>query len=169
MRTLNSLENLKTDILKEDFLIEEINISNFLSNLDTVEKETTGKLGIYFFIKNNEVIYVGQTEDDLFIRLRSYKYLSNKKDRAVIEYLRKHGSQNIHLIVYTLDPNTFPISETEIYYIQTLQPTLNKQHKKIGPTGIKKPVALKPKTGLSRVKRICLIICFIFIILIFKG
>lgn len=146
---------------------KEIYIKDFYFKMDSIVMDKTkGKKGIYLFIQNKKVIYVGKTIDDLFYRIKTYTNLFNKEERDVIEFFRSNGYENVDLILYILDPAIYSIKEIEIYYIKTLDPVLNKHHRVKSTTGKLKPESLKTNDSLFKFRgyHFLILICLVYYI-----
>lgn len=167
MQKSNSVKNLKIDKLINQYPHEVKKVKKFFYKLDEVAKVAEGKKGIYFFIKNYKIIYVGKSNRNLFERVKKYSYRSNKEERKVMLYLKTKGYKNIDLTLYILDPTVSPIEieAMEIYYIKTLNPTLNERHKIKSTVGTLKQVPLKTKSSLLTRSFVIFIIISIFLIL----
>jgi hypothetical protein len=103
-------------------------IEDPFNNRKDIAKVAKKAVGVYIFQASNGVCYVGSSIS-LYARVTSYFMPSilNKANRYVLRYFRKHGFQNVTLILLILEPNSTEEMAValEQYCMDTISPNLN--------------------------------------------
>jgi hypothetical protein len=103
-------------------------IKNPFNNRKDIAKVAKKAVGVYIFQASNGVCYVGSSIS-LYARVTSYFMPSilSKADRYVLRYFRKHGFQNVTLVMLILEPGSTAEMAValEQYCMDTLSPNLN--------------------------------------------
>lgn len=76
--------------------------------------------GIIYKIENkiNKKIYIGQTTNDLKIRIRCHKYDHKRKDYYLYRSMRKYGWENFEFSIIKECLNQEDLNNSEIFFIQ---------------------------------------------------
>jgi len=103
-------------------------IEDSYNNRKEILKVAKNSAGVYIFLTSNGGLYVGSSVE-LYARVVSYFKPSSvsNADRHVLHHLRKHGFDNLTLILLVMEPGatTIEVRDLEQYYVSTLCPNLN--------------------------------------------
>lgn len=135
-------------------------------NMNEVKIKAEGKIGIYFFIEDDEIVYVGITGRNLYERFRSYKKRNKaiKKERKALNYLRSIQYHNIDLFIIFFKPTTaLSLKAIEKDFIAEFHPKLNIQHRVKNPVDLINTGSSKTQSSFKFTRFLLLIIFLWFI------